>query len=370
MKPLKLFAIGAEVVVISTLALSSYNVAFGGASSLHWLAGAPILTVVALEALRIPTALNLVKANLLTFVLSVALIGGLSIITMEAASLAFENLIFERTRPVVEAERDLEKILIGQRTIDKNAAERATEIARLTADLDTARKHREEVGGQKPELQAVAPDRTCSRIVGKGKHAQRIQYSCNSQAQNDTARGNKEAQEAHAKELATATDQVTAASQRLAAVEAIKPDTHEAAETLDAAKRRVADVRAMNPMFRVAAAWQKVPVQELSSEQFEQVKHYAVIALAAATAFSTALVAIISSLPDRGRSNGKLARAIRARLAAKRKTLRRIGGIIRTEYQDRTKVIYVPVDVATGKVLDPAFRPAPASSATPNLKAI
>ena len=40
---------------------------------------------------------------------------------MEAASIGFENLIFERTRPVVEAEPDLEKVMIGQRTIDKDA---------------------------------------------------------------------------------------------------------------------------------------------------------------------------------------------------------------------------------------------------------
>ena len=36
----------------------------------------------------------------------------------------------------------------------------------------------------------------------------------------------------------------------------------------------------MNPMFRVAAAWQRTPVEELTLEQFESVKHYAVIALA------------------------------------------------------------------------------------------
>jgi hypothetical protein len=50
------------------------------------------------------------------------------------------------------------------------------------------------------------------------------------------------------------------------------------------AKRRVADVRLMNPMFRVAAAWQRTPVEDLTSEQFESVKHWAVIALSVATA--------------------------------------------------------------------------------------
>ena len=145
------------------------------------------------------------------------------------------------------------------------------------------------------------------------------------------------------------------------------PDTQAADEKVRAAELAVDDARTMNPMFRVAAAWQKVPVQELSSEEFEQVKHWAVIALSVAVAFSTSMVAVISSMPERGQGNGKLARAIRARLAAKRKTLRRISGIVRTEFKDRTKVVYVPVDVATGKVLDPAFSAAP-TSATPNFK--
>ena len=372
MKPLKIIAIVAEAVVVCTLAVSSYNAAFGGRDGINWMAAAPLLTVVALESLRIPTALNLIKAGPITILMSLALIIGLSVITMEAASIGFENLIFERTRPVVEAERDLEKVMIGQRTIDKNAADRANEIKRLTADLEAARTHRKELGDQKPELQEVAPDKTCWRVVtlGRGKraHSQRVSYNCNSQAQNDTSRGNKEAQEARAAELKTATEQVTDAEKRLADAEANKPDTHVAVEAREEAQRKVAEARAMNPMYRVAAAWQKVPVQQLTSEEFEHVKHWAVIALSAAVAFSTSMVAVIASMPERGQSDGKLARAIRARLAAKRKTLRRISGIVRTEFKDRTKVVYVPVDVATGKVLDPAFQQAPPS--TPNFKVV
>ena len=171
MKPLKIIAIVAEAVVVCTLAVSSYNAAFGGRDGINWMAAAPLLTVVALESLRIPTALNLIKAGA-SDPHEPALIVGLSVITMEAASIGFENLIFERTRPVVEAERDLEKVMIGQRTIDKNAADRADEIKRLTADLDAARDHREDLGDQKPELQEVAPDKTCCACtVGKGKHA-------------------------------------------------------------------------------------------------------------------------------------------------------------------------------------------------------
>jgi hypothetical protein len=51
MNALKIAAIGAEVAVVSTLAISSYHIAFSGPSP-DWLAGAPILTVVALESMR------------------------------------------------------------------------------------------------------------------------------------------------------------------------------------------------------------------------------------------------------------------------------------------------------------------------------
>ena len=368
MKPLKIIAIVAEAVVVCTLAISSYNAAFGGRDGINWMAAAPLLTVVALESLRIPTALNLIKAGPITILMSLALIVGLSVITMEAASIGFENLIFERTRPVVEAERDLEKVMILQRTIDKDAKDRADKIERLTADLASARQHREDIGNQKPDLQAVAPDRICSGIVGTGKHAHWAKYICNSEAQNNTSKGNREAQEAHATELKEATDKVANAEQMLTEAENAKVDTHLTTEAREEAQRKVAEARAVNPMYRVAAAWQKVPVQQLTSEEFEHVKHWAVIALSAAVAFSTSLVAVIASMPERGQSNGKLARAIRARLAAKRKTLRRISGIVRTEFKDRTKVVYVPVDVATGKVLDPAFQPTPSS--TPNFKVV
>ena len=359
MKPLKAFAIGAEIVIVASLTIGSYNAALAGKDGLNWMAAAPLAIVLALETLRIPTALNLIRANIFTMLLSVALIIGLSLITMESASVSFESLIYARALPVASAERDLEKIMIGQRDIDKDAKEQSEKIARLTADLQAARQHREDIGNQKPELQQVAPDKTCYRPGGTKKHPRQIAYNCNSQAQNDTAKGNKGAQDAHNAELASATDQVVTAEKRLADVENEKVDTKATDEALEEAKRKVAEERATNPMYRVAAAWMEVPVQRLTAEQFETVKHYAVLVLSAAAAFVTSLIAIISSLPDRGKSNGKLVRMIRARLAAKRKTLRRIDERVRTEFKDRTKLVYVPVDAATGKMLDPAFQPKP-----------
>jgi hypothetical protein len=363
---LKGVAIAVEATVVISLAAASYYVAFAGKDGIPWLAAAPLVTIVALETVRIPVALNLVKASLFTTILSVALIVGISLITMEAASVSFETLIFERTRPVVEAERDLEKIMVGQKTIDANAKDRADKIVRLTADLDAARKHREEVGSQKPELAKVGDVKTCYRVVGKGKKARQQAYDCTPPSTLDTAKGNRGAQDAHNDELKSASDQVVSAERRLADEEAIKFDTHVTDEIRDEASRKVKEARAMNPMFRVAAAWQKVPVQDLTSEQFEYVKHWAIMALAFGCAFVTSILAVISSMPERGQSNSKLVRAIRARLAAKRKTLRRFKERVITEIKKEVKLVYVPVDATTGKVLDPAFQ----GQGKPDLKVV
>ena len=89
MNALKAASIGAEVAVVSTLGVSSYHIAFSGPSP-DWLAGAPILTVVVLESMRLPLAFRLPRMRPLGLTCGVAMLAGLSVITDEAASLAFE----------------------------------------------------------------------------------------------------------------------------------------------------------------------------------------------------------------------------------------------------------------------------------------
>ena len=335
MSALKIAAIGAEIAVVSTLAVSSYNVAFSGHEA-DWLAGAPLLTVVALESLRLPLAFKLPRMRPLGFICGVVMLAGLSVITGEAASLAFENLIFQRTRPVAEAERVLANAEIDRGALKQAADRRAAEIARLQTDVETARAHRASID-KPPELQAAPAGRTCAGRRGS--------WNCGAAVQAEVARANAAAQKAHADELRDASALVKAAEARVAAVDPA-PEMSASDKDVAGAERRVADARAMNPMFRVAAAWQRTPVESLSLEQFEQVKHWAVIALATATALATALAAIIASLPDRSGRPGKLTLALRRVVAARRRK-------IRVEYRDRIRFIHIPVDRATGLILDP-----------------
>jgi hypothetical protein len=76
-----------------------------------------------LESMRLPLAFRLSKMRLMEVACGVAMLAGVSVITGEAASLAYENLIFQRTRPAAEAERDLARVQID-RTARTEAATR------------------------------------------------------------------------------------------------------------------------------------------------------------------------------------------------------------------------------------------------------
>jgi len=188
---------------------------------------------------------------------------------------------------------------------------------------------------------------------GRTCAGRRGSWNCGAAVQAEAVRANAAAQKAHADELRDASALVKDAEARLEPAPDMSASDRDVAE----ARRRVADARAMNPMFRVAAAWQRTPVESLSLEQFESVKHWAVVALSVATALTTALAAIISALPERGGKPSKLSLALRRMIAARRKTLRRLKETVRIEYRDRVRILYVPCDPATGKVLDPDAKP-------------
>ena len=89
----------------------------------------------------------------------------------------------------------------------------------------------------------------------------------------------------------------------------------------------------------------------LTDTQLDRVRSVVAVSLGFAVAFTTSLLAFLAHLEPRipGRES-KLARAVRAMVAARRKTLRRITPTIEVRYRDR--LIHVPVD-ALGRVLNP-----------------
>jgi hypothetical protein len=89
----------------------------------------------------------------------------------------------------------------------------------------------------------------------------------------------------------------------------------------------------------------------LSDTQLDRVTSVIAVSLGLAIAFATSLLAFIAHLEPRapGRES-RLARGLRAMIAARRKTIRRLRETVRTEYRDR--FIHVPTDPISGRILD------------------
>ena len=345
---LKVAAIGAEAAVISTLSIASFHVAFPSIGP-DWLAAAPLATVIALESTRLPLAFHLGsgRAGFLATMCGAVMLAGLSVITGEAASIAFSNLIDQRIRPVSEAESALARAQIDHDAQAQAGTRRAAEIARLKSDLEAAGRRRTDI--DRPlTLQTIPDSKACA-----GRHGS--SWNCSGAAQTAAIKANSAAMAAHVEELKNASAQVAAAQGRLNAVEAA-PDMQAVDQAVAEAQRQLADARATSPMWKAAAAWMQTSPEDLSSQAFSVVKRWAVILLSIATAVTTATAAIIAALPDRAeRKPSKLVQALRSLMLARRRrhpiVIRRdVPGPI--QYRDRPRFVYVATDDA-GRVRNP-----------------
>ena len=278
-------------------------------------------------------------------VVALTLAAAMGLLTGETTALGVENLLNERAIGVTTAETRFAEAQTALDAARGEAGRRAEEIVRGEAAVVAAQRHAEEIGRESVTLQnnpAVAAYRTRKGWTTPGGLAANAAASANARAQAE-----------HAKRLAAAEVDLAAARTALAAMQPIDIKAVEA--ELVAARQGVERARAADPMHRLAAAISRVGTADLSPAAYELVRRVAILSIAAIVSFGTLVAGLISSLPDRGsRSGGKLARAIRAYLARRRKRLvirRDVRGP--TEYRDRVRMVYVPTDPQTGRVLDP-----------------
>ena len=266
----------------------------------------------------------------------------LSLLTAETLVLGFEGLLNERARGVTAAET---KLAEAQTTFDAakaDAGRRNQEIDRLTAAIAAAQKHAEEVGRASVTLQnnpSVSAYRSRKGWVAPGGAAANAAANANARAQAD-----------HARAEAAAEADLAAARAELVALKPIDLN----AEDVVAAKKAVERERAASPMHRLAASIFRVDTANLTAEDYQWVRRAATLSLATIVSVGTLAAGLISSLPDRSDKPSKLSLALRRMIAARRKTIRRLQ--VRTEFKDRMRFVYVPVD-ASGKVLNPDARP-------------
>jgi hypothetical protein len=301
-----------EATVITIMAWTGLQVALMGGGSAAM--ASPLLLIAAAESLRIPLAGWATRLTLAGKALSAVALVTIAVGSAEALAVSFEMMLNNRAVDALRAASAVEAANL----------ERAT----LTAEIAELDKQTVEPAPPAP----IASNRTCSW------RGQRVSCSADAVAMSawrDTLRERDN-------RLADLARQRKAVQGKIDAI------------AIDDAKAKFAALAEQNPVFRLTAAIYGEDVSAVTAAQFATVKKYAVAGLAIAFATLSMAVSVIAHLtPRSAKQPGKLSRALRAMFAARRKTLRRVRETVRTEYRDRTTFIHVPVDVATGRVIDP-----------------
>ena len=317
-----------ETLVILIVAGAGLNIALMGGGSIAM--AAPLLLISCAEALRIPLSAMATRLRWGGQLLAAVALLAIATVSAEGLAVAIEAFLQNRVVDITRANAAVDR---AQRTVDQIADERKhadAAIASLDAQVAALAK-------SMPQPPASS-NRTCT---WKG---QRV--SCSADAAAVSAY--HEALRAHDARLASLSSQRDAARSRQAS--AASPG---ASDALLEAKQAFEEKADQSPVWRLTAAVFGESVSEVTSAQFSRVKGFVTATLAIGFATLSMAVSIVVHAKLRSEAPSKLARAIRAMIAARRKTLRRIRETVRTEYRDRTTYIHVPVDIATGRVIDP-----------------
>jgi hypothetical protein len=306
----------AESIVIPVCAYTALRLAGGDLAI-----AAPLLAVSALEATRIPLSSFATRLRPLAKLTAILALASIGVLTGELMSTGFAQLLDARLAPVTaaSAERDAAR--------ERLAAERAA-LDRLTAEASQARASLADLAAHPPALAEVR-SQTCTGRRGS--------YDCTPAS---ALHANASAQASYDDRLRRAQEAAGQAERRLRATPGLK----DAEKALRASEGRLRVATTANPMARLAAG--------LTDTQLDRVKSIVAVSLGFAIAFSTSLLAFLAHVETGAAAReSKLARGLRALIAARRKTIRRVRETVRTEYRDR--FIHVPVDRTTGLVLDP-----------------
>jgi hypothetical protein len=347
---LKTATLAAEGVVISTCAVAATQIATAHGGD-FW-ACAPILTIAAMESLRVPVAMTIPSMKWMGKVAATALLIGITPLTFEGMALAFEQFMHQRVVEVVNSETKANEAQFALEGVLKAAEQRAAELDRLNQEVKDAEAHRVEIARQQPNLQALPAAQVCS---GTNKKGQRYTYECSDKSiAKSVANANAEARVTYDQQLRAAQDEVAKGRSELRDFEVgPPPDAQKARAYLAAAEREVEEAKASSVMHRAAAAWFGIDVGNLSRGQFETFKKWAMYGLAGATATVTMIAGFVSNMPRKDGKPTKVDQAIRAFIARRRKKLVRI--VQKIQHAPPLRVLeikYVPFDPGSGRVVN------------------
>jgi hypothetical protein len=328
MKALTIAAVGAEATVLGAVGTVAYGlVAPAGPTPVVI---GTLTACLAVEATRMPLVMRAASLGPLARCGALALALCASTITFETLALGVEATLDARALPAAQAE---EKLAEAQAELNSTK----TIADRLTGEVEAARRHVEEISREPVSLAnnpavTVVHDRKGWRAPGNG-------------AALAASQGNARAQDAHSRRLATAEADLAAA--RSAASQG--PSMANSERAVAEAGKAVEKATSESPLHRLTRAVYRT--DDLPPGAYATVKGAIVFSLAGALALGTLLAGWVSVLPERRARPSKVSLAIRRLIAARRRKIRQYEPTIVTRFRDR--VVYVPVDSATGQILNP-----------------
>ena len=334
-----------ESLVIAIVAGAGLNIALTGGGSLAM--AAPLALIACAEALRIPLSAMAGRLRWPGRLLAAVALMAIAVGSAEGLAVAFEAFLQNRVTEIMHAAGAVER---AQQAVDKTADDRTHNDAAVASLTNEVKELDMQVASLAHSMPMPPPmsNRTCTwkgqRVTCSGDTAAVAAY--------------REALKSYDARLSGLASQRAPLQAGVDAARAKQASTGSpvAANALLQAKQAFEDKAGQSPVWRLTAAIFNEDAAAVTQAQFACVKKFATATLAITFATLSMAVSVVVHARLRSDKPGKLARAFRAMLAARRKTLRRTTETVRTEHRDRTIFIHVPVDVATGRVLDPDGR--------------
>ena len=357
-----------EGAVIAITAWSGFNLATGHGGSAAM--AAPLLLIAAIETMRVPLAGWSTRVGTAGRIGAALALGAIGLMSFEGLSLAFEQFVNNRVVTVSHLQHDVEK---AQHSLDRIVATRTTadgDISELTAEvraLDDAITQlskdkpsppslsKTNCGGGRDKHNKPNPTYSCGADVGAAKG-----YQAQVDAYNERLNGLLNARKSKQGMIDTAHGKATSI------------DETPAMDAVANAKQALSEELMLSPMHRLAASIYRVPVSEVTERQFNTVKNFAVFGLAGAISVITMLVSLVAHAEaKREKKPGRVANAIRAWIARKRKPLKIVRVVevpgpetivekrvdVPGPTRDRVVFRYVPYSLETGLQIKPDGSP-------------
>lgn len=331
-----------EMLVITIVAGAGLNIALMGGGSIAM--AAPLALIACAEALRIPLSALATRLRLFGRLLAAVALLAIAVGSAEGLAVAFEAFLQNRVVEIMHAGADVER---AQQVVDMAGNERNQQgatVADLTAQVKELDDQVAALAHDMPTPPASS-GRTCT-----GRKGAKITCTVDAVAVAAYATAMK----AYNERLKSLTDPRGALQSKVdAARRQVVGVSPEASKALLDAKETFEEKAALSPVWRLTAAVFSENVSAVTEAQFATVKKFVTVTLAITFATLSLAVSVVVHAKLRSDKSSKLSLALRKMFAARRRTLRRIQETVRVEYRDRVRMIYVPVDGATGRIIDP-----------------